>query len=158
MEKVKDKVLYSFLEQNAREAADLHRLCFEDMWSEKFFKDLLKNPYVQGFVIKEPQDKALKGLILGQLCGDSAEIYTLAVHPENRREKLGTYLIESFFVQCLGQSIEEIFIEVNENNLSALSFYQNLGFRSYGLRQKYYILSNNDYANAILLRLKINKK
>ena len=153
----KNWIIIPFSENEAEHSACLHQKCFEDAWSVKSFKELSRNICTFGFLAKDINDSKTKGLILGQLCQSEAEIYTLAAHPSQRRQGIATLLIENFIILCLSQSIESIFIEVNENNAAALIFYQNIGFVCYGKRPKYYVLSNNDFADAVLLQLKINK-
>ncbi|MGI4850370.1 MAG: GNAT family N-acetyltransferase [Janthinobacterium lividum] len=145
------------LKSDVESIACFHQKCFEDPWSDNFFKSLTQNVHVFGFLARDVDSKDIKGLIVGQVCQGTAEIYTLATHPQNRRQGIATILIEKLIVLCITHLIENIFIEVNENNASALMFYKNLGFISYGKRSKYYLLSNNNFADAVLLQLRINK-
>ena len=145
------------LENDVESIACFHQKCFEDPWSRDFFKSLIQNVHVVGFLARDVASKDIKGLILGQVCHGTAEIYKLATRPENRQQGIATLLIEKLIILCIKQKIESIFIEVNENNTSALMFYKNLGFISYGKRSKYYLLPNNNFADAVLLQLRINK-
>ena len=145
-----------FSKDTAYESAVLHGLCFERVWSCQSFEQLNHNSHVVGFLVKDKTADCAQGLIVGQICPGNTEIYTLATHPGHRRQGIAKYLTEKFTAVCRVQSIETIFIEVNEKNTSALIFYQNLGFFIYGKRSNYYVLSNNDLADAVLLQLKIN--
>ena len=52
---------------------------------------------------------------------------------------------------CVEKNIKQINLEVSSNNTTAISLYQNYGFKEVGLRKKYYM---NKY-DAILFTLEL---
>ena len=144
----------SFDHKQVREVSELHKLCFDEPWSEQLFTTLLENPHVCGF-LAHTSGNELTGLLLGQITPGEAEIYTLATHPDYHRQGVASHLIEKLIVGCLPQSVQRILLEVNETNLPALKFYEEVGFIAYGRRKKYYMSSSQHYNDAILFELKV---
>ena len=115
---------------------------------------LLQNSYIYGFLAHTSEHR-LMGLLLGQITSGEAEIYTLATHPDYRRQGVASQLIEKLIVECLAQSVERIHLEVNETNFSAIEFYKEAGFTAYGRREKYYTSCLRHYSDAILFEMRL---
>jgi len=84
---------------------------------------------------------------------DEAEIRYLSVHPSYQRIGLGKKLIYKIFKECKNKNIKRIFLEVSLKNEQALSFYDYFGFKTIGIRKKYY----KDGSDALLKEKMLNK-
>lgn len=73
-------------------------------------------------------------------CPDArgAEIVSLAVHPEHRRQGLARALIEHTFGVLRARGIRRVELRVRWTNAAGLSLYRSFGFRRTGLERGYY--------------------
>ena len=114
-------------------SATLHGVSFETGWSEDSFKTHFDNDLCLGFFA--PQ---LVGLIVARLAVDQAEIITIAVDPDHRGLGIGHKLTEQIFTNLRANGVEVLFLEVAEDNLSAIALYKKCGFNPIGKRPAYY--------------------
>lgn len=125
--------------------AGLHARCFFTAprpWSAAEFASLLSSAGV--FLLSRPG-----GFLLGRVVADEAELLTLAVAPEARRQGLGRALTADFAATAHAQGAATAFLEVAEANAAARSLYAGLGWREAGLRRGYY----GSGQHALVLRL-----
>ena len=66
---------------------------------------------------------------------DEGSIIEIAVAPEYRRQGIARELINA---SISDNSLKEIYLEVRESNLPAISLYESLGFERMGVRADYY--------------------
>ena len=69
------------------------------------------------------------------------DILNIIVREENRNQKIGSLLFD-YMITELPQSITKILLEVNENNISAINFYNKFNFEVISTRKNYYGNSN----------------
>jgi len=86
-----------------------------------------------------PQAGCISGFAVAALLPPQAELETVAVAAEARRQRLGSRLIAALVEELHQAGICEIFLEVRDSNRAARAFYQALGFAQTGLRTRYYI-------------------
>ncbi|MEM9524378.1 MAG: GNAT family N-acetyltransferase [Pseudomonadota bacterium] len=126
--------------------AKLHARCFSmpRPWRAKEFSDLLT---CKGVFLKTCES----GFVLGRAIADEVELLTLAVAPTARRQGIGTGLLDAFesTARCLGAS--EAFLEVAEDNAAARALYARCGFRQTGRRSGYYLSTEEECVDALLL-------
>ena len=121
------------------ELANLHKKCFPNKpWSADDFRDLKQS----GCEIIMSQN----GFIVYRIVLDEAEIITIGVNPENRRQGIASAMIGIIEKTIKNQGVKKIFLEVASNNIPAQKLYENCGFIQVGLRPKYY-----DGIDAILM-------
>ena len=119
--------------------SNLHKKCFPNKpWSADDFRDLKKS----GCEIIMSQN----GFIVYRTVADEAEIITIGVNPEMRRNGIASAMIGIIEKNIKSQGVNKIFLEVASNNIAAQKLYENAGFKSVGLRPKYY-----DGVDAILM-------
>jgi len=75
---------------------------------------------------------------------DEAHITTFAVHPDNRRQRIGERLLQRLFEVAAAMSAEWLTLEVRASNLGAQRLYEKYGFRRAGVRRRYYSDNNED--------------
>lgn len=78
------------------------------------------------------------GLLVARAITEEAEILNLAVDPAKRRRGYARALLNHAVAELARSGVHNIFLEVRESNLSAIQFYQSLGFRTSGRRTGYY--------------------
>ena len=105
-------------------------------WNKSQWEKELEKKYITAIGI------FLKNLLVG-VCVihkiyDEAEIRYLSIHPSYKRTGLGKKLIYQTLKECKKENIKRIFLEVSQKNQPALSFYDNLGFKTISIRKKYY--------------------
>lgn len=117
-----------------QELADLHRRCFATHprpWSAPEIRDLLQSPL--NFLIQTPL-----GFLIGRVVADEAELLTLAVAPEARRQGIARDLMTRFSATSLARGAVQAFLEVASDNAAALGLYAADGWERAGLRRNYY--------------------
>ena len=124
--------------------AALHARCFTmpRPWSRAEFADLLAG---QGaFLLTRPE-----GFLLGRALAGEAELLTLAVDPDRRRQGTGRALLDEFAVAARRMSAEAAFLEVAAGNVAARALYAAGGWLEAGRRPRYY----GPAEDAIVMRL-----
>lgn len=79
-----------------------------------------------------------RGLLVGRIVADQAELLNLAVNASHRREGAGTALLAQALQQWHSQGAKSVYLEVRESNTDALAFYEKHGFAKIGRRPGYY--------------------
>lgn len=121
------------------ELSNLHKKCFPNHpWSADDFRGLKQS----GCEIIMSQN----GFIVYRIVVDEAEIITIGVNPEMRRNGIASAMIGIIEKTIKNQGVKKIFLEVASNNIPGQKLYENCGFSPVGLRPKYY-----DGVDAILM-------
>ncbi len=121
------------------EIADLHKLCFPNKpWSASDFADLKKS----GCEIIMSEN----GFVVYRCVADEAEIITIGVAPDARRNGIGSAMLCIIEKNVKNQGVNKIFLEVASTNTAGQKLYKNNGYKVVGIRPKYY-----DGVDAILM-------
>ena len=121
------------------ELSNLHKKCFPmHPWSADDFRDLKKS----GCEIIMSEN----GFIVYRTVADEAEIITIGVNPEMRRNGIASAMIGIIEKNIKNQGVKKIFLEVSAANIPAQKLYENSGYKTIGSRPKYY-----DGIDAILM-------
>jgi ribosomal-protein-alanine N-acetyltransferase len=91
------------------------------------------------------------GMLLGRVIVDEAEILTLAVAPEARRQGIARDLLEAACQEIRLRCGRTIFLEVAVGNTPARELYCRFGFTEVGRRYRYY----SDQSDALVLRMNV---
>lgn len=119
--------------------ANLHKLCFPNKpWSASDFADLKKS----GCEIIASQN----GFVVYRCVADEAEIITIGVAPDARRNGIGSAMLCIIEKNIKNQGVNKIFLEVASTNVAGQKLYENNGYKVVGIRPKYY-----DGVDAILM-------
>jgi ribosomal-protein-alanine N-acetyltransferase len=113
----------------------IERRSFVTPWSLAMFVLELSKP--SGICLATVDDQ---GTLIGYLvCSRYDEVWHLmnvAVDPARRRERIATDLIEQLFEDAGADA--RFTLEVRVSNTAAIAMYERFGFRSAGLRRRYY--------------------
>ena len=123
--------------------AALHATSFPDPWGTEAIRELFAGPGVFAFLFPE-------GFILARAAGDEAEILTLAVMPQMRRQGLGRSLIRAAAHHARNLGANSLFLEVAANNIAAQALYRSQGFAAVGRRKAYYGAQDADVLKVML--------
>lgn len=88
-----------------------------------------------------------RGFVLARAVAGEAEILTLAVAPEARRQGAGAALLRAAMAEAWARQAEQLFLEVSARNEAARALYAAAGFEAVGRRRHYY----TDGADALVL-------
>ena len=69
---------------------------------------------------------------------EQSDLLYVAVKSDFRRQKIASKLLLSLFEMVKNRGAEEMFLEVEEDNTSAINLYKGLGFVFLGTRKNYY--------------------
>jgi len=98
----------------------------------------LHHYWPEGFIVIEDLG-TVQGFILGVMVSNiQARILMLAVRGDRRRRGYGTLLFHRFCAECAKKGVRYITLEVRESNISAILFYEKMGFQSVGEIKRYY--------------------
>lgn len=117
----------------------LHARCFpEERWDEKALGELLDMAGASGHLVEERGDHSLHGFIFDLILAGDAEILTLAVAPERRRQGVASALLCDLAERARRGGARGIGLEVAADNPAARLLYESRGFVPSGRRRGYY--------------------
>ena len=112
----------------------IERRSFPAPWSLAMFVLELSKP--SGICLAATQDEQLAGYLICSRYDRVWHLMNVAVAPERRRRGVATRLISRLFEE--GEGRLPFTLEVRVSNREAISMYERLGFRSAGVRPRYY--------------------
>ncbi len=71
-------------------------------------------------------------------CDEDFNIIGIAVEKEYQRQGIGTRLLDKAICYAKENGKKSLSLEVDENNISAISFYEKQGFETISMRKHYY--------------------
>ena len=89
------------------------------------------------FVLLNTNDEVIGFYGIMNISGDG-ELLTIAVAKEHRGKGYGETMLRSAVLSAGLKGSTKMFLEVNENNTSAIGLYQKFGFVPISKREKYY--------------------
>jgi ribosomal-protein-alanine N-acetyltransferase len=134
---------------DAARLAALHARAFDKPWSAAELARLLDND--TAFAVMANHNGAEAGFALGWAAAGEAELLTVAVAPEARRQGVGAALVTAMGVTALVRGAASMHLEVAENNAPARALYIKLGYEEAGRRRDYYA-GEGDKIDAIVMR------
>ncbi len=170
-----------FLPEHVSTVLTLEKKCGLEVWRGQDYMNLLMgDPYFHGLVatIADDASKAegtlpqkdfrgqtmesaaaadregIVAFIAGRIFPPDAEIYKLAVESENRRQGIGSRMLERFLSMARSRGVTDCYLEVRPSNKGAIAFYHLHGFVEHGTRRAYYKEPPED---ALVMLLKMRK-
>ena len=133
-------------------AAELELLCFTEPWSENALRLLLSEDAV-GFICEADGKVVAYGGML--IAVDEGQVTNVAVHPAHRRQGLGRRIVEAFVKEARRRGLVQISLEVRASNIAAIRLYEEMGFRTAGVRKRFY---RNPAEDALVMLLDLNDR
>jgi ribosomal-protein-alanine N-acetyltransferase len=106
-------------------------------WNPDSFASEMHTDIGHYFVAEDKDDKII-GYCGFWLILDEAHITTIAVNPNLRRKGLGEILLQKMIDTGFEKQAKWFTLEVRASNIAAQNLYFKYGFKSLGLRKKYY--------------------
>jgi len=140
--------------ERAAAFAALHLQAFDRAWSADELKRVMDGPCT--FTLEAVHEEAPLGFIVVRAVAGEAEILTLAVHPEARRQGLGRALVDSAATTAQTLGAEAFWLEVATDNAAATALYAAAGFEAAGRRPGYYGRKGGERVDAVVMRRLLN--
>lgn len=112
-------------------------------WSRDSFVAELNNEISSYKCIINSDNKCVGHIGIWKIVNE-AHVTNLSVHPEFQNKKLAHRLLLSMLDECYEEKIKFITLEVRVSNKKAIGLYEKFGFKSLGVRKKYYQDNNED--------------
>ena len=109
---------------------------FDDFWNCDILKSELESKDTIYLVAKENDN--IVGFAGIWIAPFEIDIMNIAVRKDMRNKKIASMLMEKLLEISRKSGKEEITLEVNENNISAIKLYEKFMFEKVGIRKKYY--------------------
>jgi ribosomal-protein-alanine N-acetyltransferase len=126
----------------------IEQVSFPTPWPRQVFEMELRSSKSYKRVSK------INGMVVGYIIAwkiyEEVHILNLAVHPDHRRKGIGRELLSQCLRHFSNKGIKSAILEVRVRNKNAISLYETTGFRSIGLRRKYYSDTGED---ALVMKL-----
>lgn len=136
-------------EEDIDDVLEISSLSFSHSWSrDSYLKEL--NNKLATYIVAEVDNKVV-GFIGTWIIVDESNITNVAVHPDFRKMKIASKLIESLISFCKDQNCTAHTLEVRASNIPAINLYKKFNFVESGVRRGYYSDNNED---AILMWLR----
>lgn len=123
---------------------------FDDFWNYSVFKSELENENSKYVVAKLNNEIIGFGGIWFSV--DDIHITNIVVKKIYRNQKIGSLILNTLIDMCKNKVQKSITLEVNSNNIPAQKLYQKFGFKTAGIRKKYY----NNTEDAIIMTKDLN--
>jgi len=111
--------------------ADMYFKSFGKFWEISSLRETFSIPGTFAFLENN-------GLCVFRIAADEAEIYYIGVVESARRQGIAAALFDATKKFLEKENIKKIFLEVSEENSSAITFYKKSGFEIIGHRSEYY--------------------
>lgn len=124
---------------NKSDLADVVRLereCIECPWSEQNVLAALQNENC--IILKATENGQTVGYCGVEVVLDEGNVLNVAVSESFRRRGIATALMTALENSAKSSGATKLFLEVNENNQSAISLYEKQGYAKIAVRRKYY--------------------
>jgi ribosomal-protein-alanine N-acetyltransferase len=116
------------------EVVAIERRAFTSPWSLAMFVLELSKP--SGICLAAEVEGDLVGYLICSRYDTVWHIMNVAVDPELRRRRIGTTLLETLIGRV--ERDAQLTLEVRRSNAGAIELYEGFGFRSAGVRRRYY--------------------
>ena len=120
---------------------------FDDFWKPSVLREELENPSSHYFIAVHC-DKIL-GFAGIWKAVDDCHITDIVVKKDCRMLGIGSKLLEKLIQEAKTQNVDSLTLEVNSNNIPAQRLYKKYGFKTLGIRKRYY----NNIDDAIIMTL-----
>lgn len=124
------------------EVLNIERASFTTPWSKaSFFSEIQSKNSIAKIA-------ELNGVVVAYICikhiEDECHILNLAVHPDYRRCGIAKALLSNIIQELSEEECKFFYLEVRASNYAARRLYEKFGFKTVGIRKRYYINPTED--------------
>ena len=127
---------YLMKEEDIDSVLEVSSLSFSIPWSKDSYIQELTNPIARYLVAKI--DNKVVGFVGTWIVLDESHITNIAIHPNYRKQGIGSSLLEAFLKYCKSQGCIAFTLEVRNSNKAARTLYEKYNFKQEGVRKGYY--------------------
>ena len=113
----------------------IERRSFPTPWSLAMFVLELSKP--AGVCLAAFEDETMVGYLICSRYDTVWHLMNVSVDPDRRRERIATALLTKL-IERIGDPHSQLTLEVRQSNHGAIALYERFGFRSAGIRRRYY--------------------
>lgn len=124
------------------EVLEIERQSFEFAWTEEDFLCCLRQRNCIGMVADN--DGQIVGFMIYELLKSELHILNFAVHPNHRRQGVGTAMIDKLISKLSQQRRRSFYLEVRETNLAAQIFFRSRGLLAVDVLRGHYEETDED--------------
>ena len=110
---------------------------YGEAWTRSQCAGILPMAGVELTIARTEEEGEPAGFSLVRMVADESELLLLAVTPEQRRQGIGSRLLDGFVDQARDQGVRRVHLEVRDGNPATI-LYRNSGFVQAGRRRNYY--------------------
>ena len=123
---------------------EIERTSYPTPWSRSMFAGELAKPSSICLGAVEAEKDALVGYLIISRYVDAWHVMNIAVAPEYRRRGIARSLMERLFEVTARDARRGYTLEVRVSNEAAIRLYEELGFKTRGIRRGYYTDNRED--------------
>lgn len=138
-------------EADAVAIAEMHATLFSPPWCAADVAALLAHPGSVSFVAAAADGTGARAFIIGRVAADEAELLSLGVRQDARRQGLGRRLVKLLAAESARRGACRLYLEVSAENAIAIALYRQEGFTEVGRRRAYYRAPDRPPEDAIVL-------
>ena len=121
---------------------------YEKKWKKKDFYTFISNQD-NIFILSHPKPV---GYLNARITRDGIEIISILIDKKFRKIGIGKSLLNQLLIIALKKKIQNIFLEVSVENLTAINLYKKFNFIRVGKRKNYYF-QDEKYIDADIMKL-----
>lgn len=130
-------VFQSLNAENIKDVAAIEKKCFKtECWSENLFAEEILDKNKRYFVCLT--ENVVSGFGGYMKIFDEGHIMNIAVDEKYRRKGIATEILNIIIKDGIKNGIRAFTLEVRKSNTSAIKLYEKVGFKSVGIRPRYY--------------------
>ena len=135
-------IIRNMQEKDLSQVAEIEKLIFSQPWSEKSFRDSIKDENNVYICVE------VDGVIAGY-CGiwnvaGEGQVNNVAVHPLYRNKGIAYQMLQYAIDMCNKKGTDSYTLEVRKSNEYAIRLYEKLGFIDCGIRKNFYDCPKED--------------
>lgn len=134
--------------------ARIHAASFERGWNAEEIRSLLEKPGAKAFIYDVDGSRA--GFVLIRIAADECEIIAIAVDEQHKRKGIARKLLDFLPDYLRREGVGRVFLEVAEDNFSALDLYHAAGYEEHGRRKGYYRRWHGRRVDALMLQHRLD--
>lgn len=116
----------------------IEQACFEFPWREDDFIRCLRQRNCIAMAAEVGDEGPLAGFVIYELQSPRLHLLNFAVHPEHRRQGVGTALVNELKAKLSPRRRSQIWLEIRESNLAGQLFFRAAGFRATAVLRGFY--------------------